>query len=251
MKKILLLSGLVAIAVLMSSHRVNAADLNLGGSYVTIPGADESGLYNPLTNTTGGAATDVSEGGGSVGPSTLNGTPVFVYCIQIPVNVFVPGDYNATIVTDNATVDLAPDPQYPSLVTQHVANAGAIAWLLDNIVPGADTNLQGGLQAAIWHEVYGAGYVLNNSYGDSNPLMYAAYVADLALLGSNTAPLATIAWMTPAKSTDPATIYYQALITQAVPGSVSTPESSSLVVWSLLGAIGIAVGWRRRDFLLA
>src|ERR1700733_437423 len=126
MKKILLLSGLMGIAVLISSHRVSADDLQLGGTFNYITGLDENGLTNPFGSPQSGM--NVTEGGGSVDPSFLNGNALpFVYCVQIPVSVMVPGDYPATLVTQTGVVDN----------TVSIPNAGTIAWLVDQFASTA------------------------------------------------------------------------------------------------------------------
>jgi hypothetical protein len=273
MKKTLLICGLAVVTVLSASHRVDAAfttkDLILGPTYVpfsavtlTSPGAN-----NPLNNTFL-VELDANEGGGSVNPSTLNGNALpFVYFVQIPVNVGVPGDYYATQVSSDGTIDPAPNANYPLLAgTVTVRNAGQIAWLLDNIGSPALTNdQQAGLQAALWLQVYG-GAIFSLDPSGTAAGIYAAYLADLTLLnqfdlsgnGGLTANLSDVAWMTPATGTPPTgtnpsfdgLTYYQALVTDSGrPHSPSVPVPSGLVVWSLLGAIGVAVSWRRRSLL--
>lgn len=267
MKKLLMLTSLALLVGLIPSHRLFAAftthDLNLGSTFVNVPGVTLSspGALNPLT---GGHLTEsnTAEGGGSIQPSTLDGSSLpFVYCIQIPVTVTVPGDYDKTQVSDNGTIDPAPNNNYPTLGSTPVTvrNAGQIAYLLDTFGLTATTNAQqAALQAAIWLQAYG-GSIFSLNTGVS---FYSIYLADLAALGQSgvtgdnghTAPLSDVAWLTPALTSPDTTkdlIYFQALVTKGRTFSPNLPLPSGLVIWSILGAVGmVGLGWRRRTLAI-
>ncbi len=70
--------------------------------------------------------------------------------MDLYTDIYVPGDYNNTIVTNNGAVN-----------GNNVNNAGAVAWLLDEFAHSdiGNTNGQVALQAAIWHEIYGVGLI--------------------------------------------------------------------------------------------
>jgi hypothetical protein len=106
------------------------------------------------------------------------------------------GTYNATVTGDGTAFGTA------------VPNAGAIAWLLTNIGPTAHTeDAQAALQAAIWRVEYGlSNFQLDGADNNANddipndPALIADYKADIAALGSNTASVSSVSWISP---TDP------------------------------------------------
>ncbi len=132
---------------------------------------------------------------------TLSGTAVSTYSLDDQLGLDghsmpTPGTYDATVTSDGTTFATA------------VPNAGAIAWLLTNIGPTAHTvDEQSALQAAIWRLEYGlSNFQLdgadNNVSDDipNDPTLIADYKADIAALGSNTAPVSSVLWISP---TDP------------------------------------------------
>ena len=160
---------ILALAVMLGAGAALADDLYVGGNYNWVP-------------------LDVGDkGGGSITVSTLNGvTQPWVYCVDLYTDIYVPGDYNNTIVTNNGAVN-----------GNNVNNAGAVAWLLDEFAHSdiGNTNGQVALQAAIWHEIYGVG--LNSSSAYYNATIGADYAYYLNKLGSNTASVATVNWFSP------------------------------------------------------
>ena len=85
----------LAVAIVLGSGMALADNLNLGGN------------YNGGINITGGylGTGTPSEGGGSIGPSSLNGIALpWVYCVDIPDTVNVPADYTNALVTNNGMI---------------------------------------------------------------------------------------------------------------------------------------------------
>ena len=164
-----------ASAVWMSPVRADI--LVLGGSY-----------SYPVPLLEDNVAT--SEGGGSIDPSTLDGTPTWVYCVDLYHNVNVPGTFNVTIstagVVNGATVN----------------NAGEVAWLLENYGGTGQAAPEVALQAAIWHVIYdgSAGYAGGHTVSLNTAAATSAEVTDynniLSALGSHTGNLAGIDWLT-------------------------------------------------------
>jgi hypothetical protein len=170
-------------------------------------------LKLPTTNPPGFAATYVKDGeityddlGGGNFLGTLSGTALTAtYCVNIDLGLGVPATFNSATVTHDATV-----------WGQTVPNAGKISWLLTTIGPGAKTpEQQDALQAAIWNVEYGTtlsqftgsgGFQLdgvNNKRGAFIEGGYSAtklvsdYKADIAALGTKTAPISNVLWITP------------------------------------------------------
>jgi hypothetical protein len=133
---------------------------------------------------------EAGQGGNFLG--TLNNTTKLVasYCLSIDLGISTPHQFNAILANT------------PSIYNLPVPNAGAIAWLVTHIGPTATTgDQQDALQAAIWHEEYGnPGFQLDgvdDKNRPNNPTLIADYRADLASLGSNTAPVTSVDWITP------------------------------------------------------
>ena len=118
----------------------------------------------------------VNEAGGNITPDTLDGKPLnYLYCIAADVNIGVPNTYNVTLSSAGI--------YNGSLVN----GAGQISWLMTNLATSAVTqDEQSGPQSAIWKQIYGSDFVLDQV--NNNPGLVAAYNADIAALGSNTAP---------------------------------------------------------------
>jgi hypothetical protein len=167
-------------------------------------------LKLPTTNVPEFSATYILDGettpstiGGGNFLGTLNGTRLSAtYCVNIDLGLGVPATFNAATVTHDATV-----------WGQTVPHAGAISWLLTNIGPTAKTpEQQDALQAAIWNVEYGknltpsGGFQLDGADngrgafiegGYSAAKLVSDYKADLAALGSKTAPISSVLWITP------------------------------------------------------
>ncbi len=139
--------GLVVLA--LGGVALHADTLSLGANYVTVGVKIGS---NPTT-----------EGGGSVGPSSLNGTSLpWVYCVDLYDNISVPGTYNATVTHDASMTGLTNDGL--GLTGGVVNNAAQVAYLLQTYAAGATTaDQQAALQAAIWYEIYNGNVTLNDN----------------------------------------------------------------------------------------
>jgi len=226
--------AMLALAIVFGSGMALADDLSLGGS------------YNGGINITGGylGAGNASEGGGSIGPSSLNGVALpWVYCVDIPDTVNVPADYPNAIVnhngmiagssTNNADGGLSGYTSNGQLAS--VSNAIAVAWLAHTFAAGASGyDAEVGLQAAIWHVIYGVNLTNNNTAG-----AISAYNADLAALaGAGSLPnyISDFAWLSP-NGNDPNVM--QGLLTQVPDGGMTL---------MLLGGALVGVGTMRRTF---
>jgi hypothetical protein len=198
---------------------ISATDPNPGGGplQALVGFADSSMSVESLkllaTNVSGFSATYVRDG--EITPSdlsggnflgTLNTTPLSAtYCLDTDLGLGVPATFNSATVTHDATV-----------WGQTVPNAGKISWLVSNLGPTAKTpEQQDALQAAIWNVEYGttlsqftgsSGFQLDgadNSKGAfieggySAAKLVADYKADLAALGTKTAPISDLLWITP------------------------------------------------------
>jgi hypothetical protein len=183
--------------------------LNLGGSF-TYP------MY--LLQGT----TPVTEGGGSIDPSYLNGSKLaYLYCIEPHTVVYVPVVYDGTVVTTNGYVHGMP-----------VATAGQIAWLLGHYGNGGQGENAYALQAAIWHLVDPA-MTIDPSLSTANEVYLYNYY--LTSLGSNTGNISDFLWISPLK-TGSDTIY-QGLVGPA--SSTPIPAAGWLLASGLVGLIGV------------
>ncbi len=224
----------LAVAVVLGSGMALADNLNLGGS------------YNSGINITGGylGTGTASEGGGSIGPSSLNGIALpYVYCVDIPDTVNVPADYTNAVVTHNGMIAGSSNNNGKGGLTGYttdgalatVNNAVAVAWLLHTFGAGASGyDAQVGLQAAIWNQIYGVSLTSGNTAG-----AIADYTADLAALaaaGSLPNYESQFAWLSP-NGTNPNVM--QGLITKVPDGGMTL---------MLLGGTLIGVGTLRRKF---
>jgi hypothetical protein len=183
-----------------------AGDLNLGGQFNWIP------------------LTSGTLGGGSIGPSTLNGVNLpWVYCIGFSTTVSVPGDYAQTYV--NTTTGQIYDNQFgPANTLNQVPNAAQVAYLLSTYANSANVD-QVALQAAIWHVIDG----VNLSSSSSSYSDYLTYLTNV-----DTGNPSQFQWLSPGNGSQ----YFQGLITAVpIPGAI----------WLLgSGLVGV-VGWRRKS----
>jgi hypothetical protein len=225
----------VALAIVLGSGVALADQLVLGGN------------YNSGISITGGylGTGTASEGGGPIGPSSLNGMSLpWVYCVDIPDTVSVPGNYGSATVTNNGTIAGSSGNNsagglgntYTSngaLAT--VTNAQQVAWLLYNFAAGATTSAeQVGLQAAIWNQIYGVSLTSANSY----------YTSDLAAV-NNACPngfctnnyVGDFDWLSPNGANNPSVL--QGLVTQVPDGGMTI---------MLLGGVLVGLGSLRLKF---
>jgi hypothetical protein len=195
---------------------ISPTDTSSGGSSVQpLVGFQDSSvavesLTLPTTNVPEFSATYILDG--ETTPSTIAGgnflgtlsaTPLSAtYCLNIDLGIGVPASFSGATVTHDATV-----------WGQTVPNAGAISWLVTNIGPSATTpEQQDALQAAIWHAEYGTvltesgGFQLDGADNSRTPFieggrnaatMVSDYKAYIAALGSKTAPVSNVFWITP------------------------------------------------------
>jgi hypothetical protein len=135
--------------------------------------------------------------GGSIDQSywTPNGGSTewlaFVYCIDIPDIVYVPGNYGGTRASTDGTVSMTvpwvssgtyqDDSALVNVAGQDVADQ--VAWLLDQYgTNGQNTAAVEGLQEAIWTVIYGPSF-LGYNVGYEVPNTGAVETADLLSLG--------------------------------------------------------------------
>ena len=204
--------------------RAGSESLKLGA----ITGAP---VYCSLTGYGSGNFTDLKQQGGNVFDSLLNGKTVpYIYCVDLTHNIS-PNFNGQANVTTNGLIHYDP-VAYPGDL---VNNAGQVSWLMLHISAGTpghplSRDQQGGLQAAIWKTIYGANFSLAAGNGAA---LIADYNADLTALGSKTAPINKMLWLSPLSGSGSNTIpNLQGLV------AFATPEPSSLV---LLGTVGVGV----------
>lgn len=213
-------------------------------------------IKGTITDTHG--TTNVNITGGGVFGATLDGIPLAAtYCLDIRNDIYGWTNYTS-IVNQTGYVYGYPE-----------TNAGAVAWLVNNIglqyVPGAaDANATAGLQALIWelvspntHSPQGV-QTFHFVAASNSAAVVAGY--NYALNALNTAANFSVnhnyasldawktaaLWITPHPGTNSST-YSQAQVS-AIPGAhpnVTVPEPSSIALLGL-GGIGSAVGAIRR-----
>ena len=143
-------AALGLLASLTCENRAHAQvttgnDLELGGSF------NGGGFYTFNGSSPGG--------GGPIDTSYLNGVQLpWVYCIDIPDNVYVPDSYkNTTVATNGTAIYGSGNPS--SWATGGLVsppNANVIAGLVNTWANSATTTVQqDALQAAIWTAIYG------------------------------------------------------------------------------------------------
>src|SRR5271157_2932378 len=109
--------AMIGVAIVLGSGMALADDLNLGGSF-------NSGIIITGGYLGGNTAT---EGGGSIGPSKLNGIALpWVYCVDIPDTVTVPADYPNAVVTNNGMIAGSQINSTDGGITGYTSN-GALA----------------------------------------------------------------------------------------------------------------------------
>jgi hypothetical protein len=163
-------------------------------SVLTLPQESAEPFSATFTVTQNGSTfqTDQSVSGGNY-LAALDGTPLTAtYAVTLNQSSAgsIVGPYNNASVTTDGTIYGAAVP-----------NAGAITWLLTNLGPRAITqDQQSALQAAIWRTEFGNGFQfdgVDNARSGSffNSQIAPLYQADLAALGSNTAPVSSVKWI--------------------------------------------------------
>lgn len=267
------------------STGISQADTVLTGTAVPLTvGADYAKpQYFSLNGT---AYTGV--GAGNFNPNTLAGEPLpYMYCVDILHTINAPGVYSAQvntigyIVNDVSspgadTTPIANPSQTPGAMnppstsapnsntygTATLANAGDIGYLMVNFAPtAANNNQELALQAAIWSQVYGSEFVLNEAWylqpsNNTNGKNYAEVVTyyDYYLSsipnGSNSGYIDDVLWINPYTSTSKTNKHgvttYTYTYRQGQVGYVPTPLPGSLAMaLSCLGPVAVGAYIRR------
>ena len=231
----------IAVAIVLGSGMALAdtnADLNITGGYnpgIVITGGGVGGTY----------------GGGIFTGGYLGGTMLpWIYCVDIPDEVGVPGNYPDNTFNNNGTIagstnnynhgGLTGNPS-PQGTQEGVTNAIYVAWLLHTFAAGATTyDLQVGLQGAIWSQIYNGAKLAGCNDGSGCVTDYNNDIAALnAAIAAGNLPnyVGNFDWLSPNGSSSNVD---QGLITQLVPDSGMT--------LMLLGGTLVGLGTLRRKF---
>lgn len=120
---------------------------------------------------------------GGIYEGTLNGLALNqLYCVNIFSTIDAASEYTQTSVSFSGVVN-----------NSTVQNAGAIAYIINNLAPQASTTAQQeAIQVAIWNQETN-GLITAASNQDYT----SAYNDDIAALGSHTAAISSVQWITP------------------------------------------------------
>lgn len=219
------------------SPRVEAVEARALLSTLTLPNTEAPTFEATFTmNVPGGGPILVTgrpvSGGNFLGK--LDNVPLLhTYCVIIDQNIHTNTTYaNASATRDGRTYGAA------------VPNAGAVAWLMRNIAPTATSVVQqAALQAAIWRAEYGAGFELDGVDNENgapafNTAIAATYQADLAALGTNTALVDSVLWVSPGPNPGLPPSQGQGIV--AIPGDPPVPATPPRV-----RSVGVAARTRQ------
>jgi len=171
----------------------------------------------------------------------LNGYKLpWVYCTDIPDNVWVPGDYKNTLISRSGQEWWGGGNPISGFVT--VPHAGSVAYLLvtfGNAASATGRNAEAGLQAAIWQVIYFGSMHNNQPLFQYVPGSAADtyYNTDLAAVENGhptdpslwrTANVNQVLWFSPSNDPRISTTHSSDYVYQGLVSMV--PEPSSLVI---------------------
>jgi len=229
----------VALAIVLGSGMALADNLNITGNF-------NGGIQ---INDPNGHGLSGTYGGGVFTGGYLNGTALpWIYCVDIPDHVYVPGDYPTASSNNNGTIagstanfnatGITGNP-IPQGTQEGVTNAKNVAWLLYTYAASAtDYQHQVALQGAIWNQIYGV--TLTGCTGGGCVSIYNTDLAALsaAISGGTVGNyVGNFTWLSPSGSDS--NNVDQGLITQVPDGGMTL---------MLLGGALVGVGTLRRKF---
>ena len=246
----------IGLAIALFGTTMAKANFTMGNTY---------GSAMTITYTEGNAAMQTINGAGGnfggIGQASLDGKSLsYVYCIDLFDDIRLNTSYSATVTTNGTVAQTTAHVLGNANSNGLINNAAAIAWLVDTQASLAiNGNLQSGLQAAIWTELYGpmggSGPNSWNILGIALPI-YQAMTADLAYLAlatdfintHSTALVNSVYWIDPVNGS---TQYQQQVGANAVnlsllainqlstlrlgAGAIPEPEAILMIAFGIIG----------------
>jgi hypothetical protein len=201
MKKTLVLAVCMVLFVAAESH---ADSLFVGGQYSSI-----ASVVN---------GNQTTEGGGSVGGSSLNGKPLdYLYCVDLFTNVYVNASYPFTTFNRSGVIHGNP-----------VINLEEVAWLLGHYGTGGQGDQAMALQAAIWEVINGYNvYHLDTAHSSASVVnLYNTMLTQGAGQHGN---VSNFLWINPGTDAQ-GTQLYQGLVTSSSSYD-SVPEPVTMLLF--------------------